>query len=143
MAENLTPPLIVNAEEEPSDVLHQLDQLLNKHRSAQDSAAQVPTLTETLDEAPQADIPVLQDEAAVATTSDDLLRSARKEIMRLELHLCQALRRHLEQAARNCPESFTIDSRAEFQVVIEDLIRQLPAKVHRVMLDALKEVSKT
>jgi len=70
MAENPTPLLIVNAEEQPSDVLHQLDQLLNKHRSAQDSAAQVPTLTETLDEAPQADIPVLQDEAAVATTSD-------------------------------------------------------------------------
>jgi hypothetical protein len=136
------PAPIGDADEgDPSDVLHQLDQLLNKHRLTQESAAQVPTLTETLDEVSPAPIPVLVDEAA-STTSESLLRSARKEITHLELHFCQGLRQQLERAMRHCPESFTVEARAEFNVVIEDLIRQLPSIVHKVMLDALKDINK-
>ncbi len=132
-------------EAEPSEVLHKLDQLLNKHRPTHEAASDVPTLTEALEEAIEADIPVLLDEAALAgkVPHGPQLRLLRQEITQMELRLCLGLRHQLEQAARDCPQSFSIEARAEFQVSVDDLIRQLPGMVHRAMMEALRGVVKS
>jgi len=131
-------------EGEPSEVLHKLDQLLNKYRPGHDDPAQVPTLTETLEDTDHADIPVLLDEATHAGTPprSPVVRLERQHITRVELQLCQVLRHQLEQAVLDSSGTFSAEAQTSLQTALDGVMRKLPATVHRAMLDALATLKK-